>query len=278
MNPSKPTEFSTKSLQLAIFLHASESLPYLRTEADRGASGKVNFIFRDDAGRGSQLQLEYNRGAAVPARNLFASQTFLRQQMTGITENLNNGESSNDRLKTRTAIGLMSFAGLRPGEARGARWEAFDGKRLTLRRSTWRTHTTTTKTDSLGEEPRQVPVIEPLALLLAELRSADGDPSFGPILRGPSGKSLNLDNLVRRVLSPLLKAANIPWHGWYSLRRGVATTLVSLTGNLMASKGLLRHASTKTTERFYVEDVPKNTLEGMNRLAALFSDCSTTKQ
>jgi hypothetical protein len=80
------------------------------------------------------------------------------------------------------------------------------------------------------------------------------------------------------VLSPLLKAANIPWHGWYSLRRGVATTLVSLTGNLMASKGLLRHASTKTTERFYVEDVPKDTLEGMNRLAALFSDCSTTKQ
>jgi hypothetical protein len=93
------TEFSTKSLQLAIFLHASEALPYLRTEPDRGASGKVNFIFRDDAGRGSQLQLEYNRGSAVPARNLFASQTFLRQQMSGITENLKNGESSNDRTR-----------------------------------------------------------------------------------------------------------------------------------------------------------------------------------
>jgi hypothetical protein len=89
------TEFSTKSFQLAIFIHASESLPYLRTEPDRGGSGKVNFIFRDDAGRGPQLQLEYNRGAAVPARNLFASQTFLRQQMTGITENLKNGDSSN---------------------------------------------------------------------------------------------------------------------------------------------------------------------------------------
>jgi hypothetical protein len=37
-------------------------------------------------------------------------------------------------------------------------------------------------------------------------------------------------------------------------------------------------ASTKTTEQFYVDDVPKDTLEGMNRLAALFSDCSTTKQ
>jgi hypothetical protein len=100
MNPSKPVpEFSTKSLQLAIFLHASELLPFLRTERDRDLTGKVNFIFRDEAGRGPQLQLEYNRGAVVPARNLFASQTFLRQQMSGITENLKNGESSNDRLK-----------------------------------------------------------------------------------------------------------------------------------------------------------------------------------
>jgi|HubBroStandDraft_6_1064221.scaffolds.fasta_scaffold702471_1 hypothetical protein len=104
MNPSNaaPTpEFSTKSFQLAIFIHASESLPYLRTEPDRGSSGKVNFIFRDDDARGPQLQLEYNRGAAVPARNLFASQTFLRQQMTGITENLKNGDSSNDRTRPR---------------------------------------------------------------------------------------------------------------------------------------------------------------------------------
>jgi integrase len=186
--------------------------------------------------------------------------------------------SRQQRLQVQTAIGLMFFAGLRPGEARGVRWEDLEGKRLTLHRSTWRTHTTTTKTDILGDEPKQVPVIEPLSQLLNDMRQADGDPSCGPILRGPSGKPLNLDNLARRVLSPLLKAANIPWHGWYSLRRGIATTLASLTGNLMASKGLLRHTSTKTTERFYVEDVPKDTLEGMNRFAALFSECSTMKQ
>ena len=90
------TEFSTKSFQLAIFIHASEALPYLRTEPDSGASGKVNFIFRDDAGRGPQLQLEYSRGAAVPARNLFASQTYLRQQMSGIAENSKIGDSRNE--------------------------------------------------------------------------------------------------------------------------------------------------------------------------------------
>ncbi len=94
-------EFATKSLQLAIFLHASELLPYLRTEPSGDGSGKVNFVFRDDKEQGQQLQLEYNRGSAVAARNLFASQTFLRQQMSGITENLKNGESSNDRIHRR---------------------------------------------------------------------------------------------------------------------------------------------------------------------------------
>ena len=87
-------EFSTKSLQLAIFLHASELLPFLRAEPN--GDGKVSFVFRDDQGQGQQLQLEYSRGAVVAARNLFASQTFLRQQMSGITNNSKNGDSSNE--------------------------------------------------------------------------------------------------------------------------------------------------------------------------------------
>jgi hypothetical protein len=89
------TEFATKSLQLAIFLHASELLPFLRAEPN--GDGKVNFVFRDNNGQGQHFQLEYSRGAVVAARNLFASQTFLRQQMSGITENSKNGDSSDDR-------------------------------------------------------------------------------------------------------------------------------------------------------------------------------------
>jgi hypothetical protein len=94
MRKFKPTEFSTRILQLAVYIHASEALPYLRTEPDPESRGKVNFIFADPESRGPQLQLEYNRGAAVPARNLFASQTYLRQQMSAVTDNLKNGESS----------------------------------------------------------------------------------------------------------------------------------------------------------------------------------------
>ena len=163
---------------------------------------------------------------------------------------------------------------MRPGEGRGAHWEDFDGKRLAVRRSVWHTHITAPKTE---ESAKSVPIIEPLTGILADLRQADGNPGSGPILRGPSGKPLNLDNLRKRVLAPLLKAKKIEWHGWYSLRRGVATTLARISKDPLASKDLLRHSSLATTERHYIKDVPENTLSAMNRLEQLFNDCSTTK-
>ena len=49
------------------------------------------------------------------------------------------------KLQAQTAIALMFFAGLRPGEARGARWEYYDGKTLNVKQSVWRKHTTDPK-------------------------------------------------------------------------------------------------------------------------------------
>jgi hypothetical protein len=86
---------------------------------------------------------------------------------------------------------------------------------------------------------------------------------------------LNLDNLSKRVVLPLLKAAGLEWHGWYSLRRGVSTTLAGLTRDAMASKRLLRRTNLATTTRHYVKDVPENTLSAMNQLEGLFNKCST---
>ena len=94
----------------------------------------------------------------------------------------------------------MFFAGLRPGEARGARWEDYDGKRLSGLPVVWKTHTTTPKT---AGSAKPVPVIEPLAGILAELRAADGNPQSGPILRGPRARPLDLHNLAARVVIPM---------------------------------------------------------------------------
>lgn len=85
-------EFPTKRLQLAIFLHASRALPYLRVEPN--GDGKVRFVFCDEQRRGSQLELDFDRGATVCARDLFSSQTFLRREMSEALENRKNGESN----------------------------------------------------------------------------------------------------------------------------------------------------------------------------------------
>jgi integrase len=176
--------------------------------------------------------------------------------------------------KACAAVALMFFAGLRPGEARGVCWEDFDGKRLIVRQSVWHTYTTSPKTKSSA---KPVPVIEPLGSILVALREAHGNPSSGAILRGRSGKPLDLHNLANRVVIPTLKVAGIPWHGWYSLRRGVGTAVTALSKDSLAAKGLLRHSSVSTTERHYIKDVPESTLQAMKRLETLCNERAITQ-
>jgi len=58
--------------------------------------------------------------------------------------------------QAQAAVALMFFAGLRPGEARGARWENFDGKRLSVRQSVWRTDATEPKP---FESSKPIPIL-----------------------------------------------------------------------------------------------------------------------
>ena len=174
----------------------------------------------------------------------------------------------------------MFFAGLRPGEARGVRWEDYNGKTLTVKQSVWRKHTTDPKTQSAA---KPVPVIEPLRELLAQLRELEGKPENGPILRGVLGKPLNLDMIVKRVIMPALRnpenyatpdAKKLNWHGYYAFRRGIATLTSSVSRDPMAAKGLLRHSSVSTTLNHYIKDVPEVTENAMHQVEELFKPVS----
>ena len=92
----------------------------------------------------------------------------------------------------------------------------------------------------------------------------------GFILSGPSGKPANLNDLARRVVIPALRKAGIPWHGWYSLRRGIATLAVSVE-SAQAAKSLLRHANIATTQQHYIKDSPVKTRRAVEKIAALFT-------
>jgi hypothetical protein len=133
-------------------------------------------------------------------------------------------------------------------------------------------------------------VIEPLRELLAKLRHLEGNPPKGPILRGVKGGPLDLNMLVKRVIRPALRnrenyrdpeAKNwkpFEWHGFYSLRRGIATQITAITRDPMAAKGLLRHSSVSTTLAHYIKDVPEVTANGMAQVEELFSELDAANQ
>ena len=125
-------------------------------------------------------------------------------------------------------------------------------------------------------------MIEPLRELLAELGEEEGNPTSGPILRGVKGKPLSLDMLTSVTIRPALhnranyrdgEAKNwkpLEWHGFYALRRGIATHLNTITRGPMAAKGLLRHSIVSTTLAHYIKDVPEITANGMAQVEQLF--------
>jgi len=180
--------------------------------------------------------------------------------------------------QARAAIGLGFFCGLRPAEIRGVKWEDYDPKvgQLLIRRSVWRTKENGTKTE---DAQGLVPVNEVLAQYLDDLRRHDGNPSEGFILRNENGGSMSLENLVRRTILPTLRPLNIPWDGFYSLRRGAGTMVTLAAGDRgLSAKGLLRHKTLTTTTQFYVKDVPAETQAAVQRVSELFHKSSKELQ
>jgi hypothetical protein len=82
--------FLTERLPLAIYLHASAKLEFSHCETT--SNSKVRFVFRDLQHIGCELELEFERGAQVPATAIFASQKFLRRKMSEALNNRKTGE------------------------------------------------------------------------------------------------------------------------------------------------------------------------------------------
>jgi integrase len=137
------------------------------------------------------------------------------------------------------------LTGLRLAELRGLRWEDFDGKSLKTSRTVWRTRIGETKTP---ESEGSVPVLPVLQRVLNDYKIKIGGKDGEWIFKGEKrGTSLNLANLVRRSITPMLtrcavcnqmKAKHkvehefvlntkIPqWRGWHSFRRGIGVEFV----------------------------------------------------
>ena len=164
--------------------------------------------------------------------------------------------------QVRAIIGVTAFAGLRKGEIRGLWWDDDRGDVLAICRSIWRSDMTETKTQEDGDDPGLVPIIAPLRKLLDAARPEHpGVFMFPNLVDG----ALDLDNLAKRVIQPVLEASGLRWYGWHAYRRGLATALddLGVPGNII--QAILRHSDFRTTER-YIKRVPKTVKRGMSKL------------
>src|SRR5713101_9335780 len=89
--------FLTERLPLATFLHATQRLRLSRCEL---FGDKVQFIFSDPEHIGDQAELDFENGECVPAKALFASQTYLRRRMS---DTLNENRKDENRKKLEYA-------------------------------------------------------------------------------------------------------------------------------------------------------------------------------
>jgi integrase len=161
----------------------------------------------------------------------------------------------------RAAVAIVAMLGVRPGEARGLRWEDWDRVReqIAVRRAVWRRIVGTPKTP---QSVRLLAVSGGLRELLLALWKEQNSPISGYILAGPSGRPITLDNLAKRTIRARIEAANkeaegrgekleLTWPGWYSLRRFHGTA-VRAESNLETTSRALGN-SKAVADRHYVK-------------------------
>ena len=250
----------------------------LNRKSLRNCKGLLSSIFAHALQNGAIDGLNPIQSAGIPRAAEVAKPThaYSTQEVTAMLNALTG--------TARTAVALMFFCGLRPGEARGARWADYDEQagRLQVRVSVWRKIESAPKTEeSIGE----VPVGSTLTKILAETERTS---EF--ILATPSGKPVDLHNLAARVIVPRLERcavcdksehnegaaghsfAKLPaWRGFYALRRGLGTTATTVEADI-AAKSLLRHANIATTRAHYIKSVPAEAIRAVDKIDHLFDN------
>jgi integrase len=187
-----------------------------------------------------------------------------------------------------TIFATAAFAGLRRGEVRGLRWEDYRDGEIQVAQSVWESHVSAPKTNlSRGA----VPVISPLARMLEAHRMRCGNPSTGPIFAAVNGKPLSLNNVLGRMILPVLNRCEIcgvskgqhlraehkfvrdkslpEWHGWHAARRGLGTNLYRLGIPEKTIQAILRHANVSTTNTYYIKTASADAQAAMAKLESV---------
>lgn len=184
-----------------------------------------------------------------------------------------------------TVFAVAAFTGARRGEVSGLFWENYREDAINITRSMWHGRMSEPKT---RKSKGAIPVIAPLANRLELHRARMGNPTSGPMFPNESGKPMDLNNLLNRVILPTLnrcvhcketrrahaeadhafdRDAKLPeWHGWHAARRGLGTNLYRLGVPEKTIQAILRHANVSTTNTYYIKTAAADAQAAMAKL------------
>jgi integrase len=168
-----------------------------------------------------------------------------------------------DRVDAQLVMSLSYFTGLRKGEIQGLQWSDIDGDYIHVRRAFSRSVVGVPKSK---KSLRAIPIIQPVRIPLMLHRTKAGGGVW--VFTNTEGTAMNMDQLAREVIKPALRKAGCEWKGFHAGRRGLGTTLRSLTGNSTAARDVLGHTTTRITEDHYEHRLPEDALRGMRLLEA----------
>lgn len=116
-------------------------------------------------------------------------------------------------------IALMAYAGLRPSEAAGMRWEDFDpiANKLSLRQALVAREETDGKT---GKSLRVITISPKLTRLLVE---AKGNRMVGPMSRNNIGEPINSEHFAGKYFRPLCRDIGLKYRSPYAMRHTFIT-------------------------------------------------------
>jgi integrase len=140
-----------------------------------------------------------------------------------------------ERVDCQLIMALGCFAGLRPSEIAGLKWEDFDTEWIHIRRSVVRGVVGPTKTKG-SEAP--VPLVEEVRVPLALWHEKSGRPTEGWVFPNRFNRPIDLRTLARLIIIPALKAKKLPWKGFHAGRRGCGTEIADRINPLVAAQWL----------------------------------------
>jgi integrase len=157
----------------------------------------------------------------------------------------------------RTMVLLAAVTGMRASELIGLKWSDIDFERrlLFIRRTYYRGNFGLPKT---ATSERTIPLSAGLLTALSTHRQRLRRGSMDLVFPSAVGKPYEPNNLLKRVLHPILSSLGLTRTGWRAFRRSVATALSEMREPVRTAQQVLGHSSAQTTLVYYVQSVEES--------------------